>query len=104
MFNFCLFVFVVYAAGGSAWFILFGHKKLRLALRLPQRQSRSQRYAKKRRMAAYERHVEERKRRKTIRLHYKQPKRKGLARNKRANPIFLFFYPYNPNTAEATAK
>ena len=35
MFNFCLFVFVVYAAGGSAWFILFGHKKLRLALRLP---------------------------------------------------------------------
>ena len=52
MFNFCLFVFVVYAAGGSAWFILFGHRKLRLALRLPRRHSRAERCAKKRRVAA----------------------------------------------------
>ena len=100
MFNFCLFVFVVYAAGGSAWFILFGHKKLRLA----QRQSRSQRYAKKRRMAAYESHLEERKRGKTVRLHRKQPKRKGLARSKRANPVFSFVLCYSSSTAEATAK
>ena len=98
MFNFCLFVFVVYAAGGSAWFILFGHRKLRLALRLPRR------YAKKRRMAAYESHLEERKRGKTVRLHRKQPKRKGLARSKRANPVFSFVLCYSSSTAEATAK
>ena len=104
MFNFCLFVFVVYAAGGSAWFILFGHRKLRLALRLPRRQSRSQRYAKKRRMAAYESHLEERKRGKTVRLHRKQPKRKGLARSKRAIPVFSFVLCYSSSTAEATAK
>ena len=89
MFNFCLFVFVVYAAGGSAWFILFGRRKLRLALRLPKRQTRSQKYAKKRRMAAYARRAEERKRENTIRLHPKRQKTKRLA-VKKANLFIIW--------------
>ena len=54
MLKFCLFVAMLYALGGAVWFLVFGRRLLRPVIRLPKRRTRSQRYAKKRRMAAYQ--------------------------------------------------